>query len=84
LFPTKVEFYTSTDNINFKLAETIENTISPQDYNVQTQKLKIKTLKEFSTVRYVKIKAYNYGKLPEWHAGKGDDAFIFIDEIEIK
>jgi predicted alpha-1,2-mannosidase len=84
LFPTKVEFYTSDDNINFKLAETIENTRSPQDYNVQTQKLKVKTQKEFSTARYIKVKAYNYGKLPEWHAGKGDDAFIFIDEIEIK
>ncbi|MFY7964145.1 MAG: glycoside hydrolase domain-containing protein, partial [Chitinophagaceae bacterium] len=84
LFPTKVEFYTSDDNINFKLAETIDNTISPQDYNVQTKKLKVKTQKEFSTARYIKIKAFNYGKLPEWHAGKGDDAFIFIDEIEIK
>lgn len=84
LFPKKVEFYISTDSINFKLAETIENTISPQDYNVQTQKLKVKTQKEFSTARYIKVKAYNYGKLPEWHAGKGDDAFIFIDEIEIK
>jgi len=84
LFPTKVEFYTSDDSINFKLAETIENTISPQDYNIQTQKLKVKTTKEFSTARYIKVKAYNYGKLPEWHAGKGDDAFIFIDEIDIK
>ena len=84
LFPTKVEFYTSDDSINFKLAETIENTISPQDYNIQTQKLKVKTTKEFSTARYIKVKAHNYGKLPEWHAGKGDDAFIFIDEIDIK
>jgi predicted alpha-1,2-mannosidase len=84
LFPKKVEFYISNDSINFKLAETIENTISPQDYNVQTQKLKVKTQKEFSTARYIKVKAYNYGKLPEWHAGKGDDAFIFIDEIDIK
>lgn len=84
LFPKKVEFYISNDNIYFKLAETIENTISPQDYTIQTQKLKIKTQKEFSTARYIKVKAYNYGKLPEWHAGKGDDAFIFIDEIEVK
>jgi outer membrane protein OmpA-like peptidoglycan-associated protein len=33
--------------------------------------------------RYVKVIAYNYGKLPEWHQGAGGDAFIFIDEIEI-
>ena len=84
LFPTKVEFYISNDNTNFKLAETIENTIAANDYNVQTQKLKVKTKKEDSNARYIKVKAYNYGKLPEWHAGKGDDAFIFIDEIEVK
>ncbi len=81
LFPTKVEFYISNDSINFKLAETIENTISPQDYTVQTKKF---TNSKTDKCRYIKVKAHNYGKLPEWHAGKGDDAFIFIDEIEIK
>ena len=97
LFPTKVEFYTSDDNINFKLVQTDSNYIAANDYNVQTQKfvsfyedrsLKIEpptTKRErMRSARYIKVKAYNYGKLPEWHAGKGDDAFIFIDEIEIK
>jgi len=97
LFPTKVEFYTSDDNINFKLVQTDSNYIPANDYNVQTQKfvsfyedrsLKIEpptTKRErMRSARYIKVKAYNYGKLPEWHAGKGDDAFIFIDEIEIK
>jgi hypothetical protein len=84
LFPKKVEFYISDDNIHFTLAETIENKISPQDYTVQTQQLKVTTQKGNNTARYIKVKAFKYGKLPEWHAGKGDDAFIFIDEIEIK
>ncbi len=84
LFPKKVEFYISTDNINFTLVETVENKISASDYNNQTQKIKIQIQKENTGGRYIKVKAYNYGKLPEWHAGKGDDAFIFIDEIEIK
>ncbi len=81
LFPTKVEYYISTDNINFTLAGTVENTIAANDYNTQTLNFKLKTLN--SIARYIKIKAYNYGKLPEWHAGKGDDAFIFIDEIVV-
>lgn len=97
LFPTKVEFYTSDDNINYKLAEVDSNYIPANDYKVQTQKfvsfyedrsLKIlpptQKREVWRSARYIKIKAYNYGKLPEWHAGKGDDAFIFIDEIEIK
>ena len=81
LMPTKVEFYTSTDSINFQLAGTIENIIAANDYSVQVKKF---VYKVNTVAKYIKIKAYNYGKLPEWHAGKGDDAFIFIDEIEIK
>lgn len=81
LFPTKVEFYTSTDNINFSLVETVTNTIPANDYSIQNSTFKIQHKK---TAQYIKVKAYNYGKLPAWHAGKGDDAFIFIDEIEIK
>lgn len=97
LFPTKVEFYISDDNINYKLVQVDSNYIPANDYKVQTQKFisfyvdrSIEILpptqkrEVFRNARYIKIKAYNYGKLPEWHAGKGDDAFIFIDEIEIK
>ena len=37
-------------------------------------------------VRYVKIVAKNFGKLPEWHQGYpyNGDAYIFISEIEIQ
>ncbi|MFM2229578.1 MAG: hypothetical protein RL607_836 [Bacteroidota bacterium] len=82
LMPTKVEYYTSTDNINFTLVSTIRNDVDPkQEEN---------SIKDFSyttkpiNARYVKVKAYNYGKLSEWHQGFGGDAFIFIDEITIK
>jgi predicted alpha-1,2-mannosidase len=33
--------------------------------------------------RYVRVFARNYGTIPEWHPGRGDGAFIFIDEILI-
>jgi hypothetical protein len=82
LMPTKVEYYTSMDNINFTLVSTIRNDVDPkQEEN---------SIKDFSyttkpiNARYVKVKAYNYGKLSEWHQGFGGDAFIFIDEITIK
>ena len=85
LMPTKVEYYSSTDNVNFKLITTVANDVDPKkDEN---------TIKDFSftaakpiNARYIKVKAYNYGKLPEWHLGfpYNGDAFIFIDEIIIK
>ncbi len=82
LMPTKVEYYSSTDNINFTLITSVANDIDPKkDEN---------TIKDFSftsskpiNARYIKVIAKNFGKLPEWHQGFGGDAFIFIDEITI-
>ncbi len=83
ILPTKVEFYISHDNKNFELVKTIENTVPPDDYNVMIKVFK-DSLKNKKKARYIKVKAYNFGKLPEWHQGFGDAAFIFVDEIDVK
>jgi len=82
LMPTKVEFYTSLDNVNYAFSKSIDNTFDPK--NTQTTIIDFKGAINPTTARYIKIKAYNYGKLPDWHQGFGGDAFIFIDEITIK
>jgi hypothetical protein len=83
LMPTKVEYYSSIDNVNYTLIKSVGNDVNP--------KIEENTIKDFgftlsqpSNARYIKVKAYNFGKLPEWHQGVGGDAFIFIDEITIK
>ncbi|HTO35895.1 MAG TPA: GH92 family glycosyl hydrolase, partial [Flavobacterium sp.] len=83
LMPTQVEFYTSNDGKNFKLLYTIQNTVDPKDYESQT---KIFEVVKKSRAKYIKVKAYNFGKLPEWHQGFPYDgeAFIFVDEIRVK
>ncbi|RZJ31289.1 MAG: alpha-mannosidase [Flavobacterium sp.] len=81
LMPTKVEFYVSTDGKNFTLAAEVNNVIDPKDYETRIAAFE-KTIPP-TKARYVKVKAYNYGKLPDWHQGSGGDAFIFIDEITI-
>ena len=85
LMPTKVEYYISSDNINFTLVATVDNDIDPKTDDNQIKDFNIRLPKSLKA-RYVKIKAYNYGKLPEWHLGYpyNGDAFIFIDEISIK
>jgi hypothetical protein len=81
LMPTKVEFYVSTDNVSFNLVGTVENDIDPKETE---NKIKNFSLVNEINAKFVKVKAYNFGKLPEWHQGAGGDAFIFIDEITIK
>ncbi len=84
LMPKKVEFYSSNDNKNFQLIATVDNTdVKPEDNEAQIANFG-KGINERISTRYIKIKAFNFGRLPEWHQGAGGDAFIFVDEINIK
>ncbi len=82
LMPTKVEYYVSNDNVNFQLAATVNNTLDAKEYDIKIIAFDGKINER--TARYVKVKAYNFGKLPEWHQGAGYEAYIFIDEITVK
>ena len=82
LLPTKVAFYVSLDNINFDLVKTIENTLDPKEN--ATKIIDFKANINPTKAKYIKVKAFNFGKLPEWHQGFGSDAFIFIDEITVQ
>lgn len=80
--PTKVEYYISVDNVNFMLLEAIDNIL---DLKIdKTTVIPFRSNVAPVNARYIKVKAYNYGGLPQWHQGFGGDAFIFIDEITIK
>ena len=78
LMPTEVEFLYSDDGKEFKSLGIIKNTVPDKEMTPTKKDFSIKTDVK---ARYLKVKAKNYGKLPEWHLGAGGDAFIFIDEI---
>lgn len=87
LMPTYLEFFISTDNVNFTSVGSLDiakhSEIDPKDENSFTREFGV-LLDKKKTARYVKVIAKNFGKLPEWHQGAGGDAFIFVDEITIK
>ncbi len=80
--PTRIEFETSTDGVNFQKAADIKTDVAVTDMTAQ--------IKDFTQnitptrARFVRVHAYNLGKIPSWHPGAGDDAFIFVDEILIQ
>jgi predicted alpha-1,2-mannosidase len=82
IMPQKVEFYTSSDNKSFTLVQTVNTKTEAKDYSVSLEKFSADI--NGQKAHYIKVKAYNFGTLPEWHLGAGSEAFIFIDEIEIK
>lgn len=83
IMPTQVEFYISNDAINYELVEICKHNVDPKNYEEEII-YNFETKAKLKAARYVKVKAKNFGKLPEWHQGAGNDAFIFIDEIEVK
>jgi predicted alpha-1,2-mannosidase len=82
MMPAYVEFSVSTDGRNFTKIGRVDNELAD---TVDAPTIKI-FRKDFAQkkIRFVKVFAKNYGKLPDWHPGAGGDAYIFIDEITVK
>lgn len=80
--PRRVDFEISTDGVNFVPVLSLPNEVSDRDYGAIIKDM-VGTITP-QPARYVRITAHNYGKIPVWHPGAGDDAFIFADEIIIE
>ena len=80
--PTRLDFAVSKDGKDFEEAYFITINFP--------ERLMAHTIKEFSgsvdlkDVRFVRVKAKNFGTIPEWHPGAGFQAYIFVDEIIIE
>lgn len=81
-FPQRVEFSFSDDGTTFRDAVVVENDVSPQDTRTLIKQFR----KKVSNIqaRYVRVRAKNIGVCPDWHAGAGQKAWLFVDEIVIE
>jgi hypothetical protein len=83
LMPSEVEFLVSEDGIDFRRAgEVVRNKVEARDYTVRIRDFSWEAATAPYQARFIKVKARNFGKLPEWHLGAGFDAFIFVDEMD--
>jgi putative alpha-1,2-mannosidase len=80
--PDRIEFETSDDGISFtRVAEIKPNfPVREMTPTVREYTQKIAPMR----ARYIRMRAFNFGKIPQWHAGAGGDPWIFIDEIIVK
>lgn len=80
--PTQVDISLATDPGVYLPAGTAINKIDPKNGD--------RTVIDFSVeipstqARYVRVHAKNLGKCPDWHAGKGGPAWLFVDEIIVE
>jgi predicted alpha-1,2-mannosidase len=80
-FPTEYVVSISSDGKNYTEVVREKHEIARDDEKASV-KLWEHTINK--TAKYIKVWAKNYGKIPDWHPGKGGDAYIFIDEINIQ
>lgn len=81
--PVYAEFFVSEDGVNYTSVGKVNNTVADTDLNVSIKDFIIELNKK-TKCSYIKVSAKNYGKIPSWHLGAGEDAYIFIDEIFYK
>lgn len=81
MLPKEVEYSSSIDGKNFETMYTEQNLISAQaegtfrhDFSYSSEQ----------SARYIKVKAENYGTLPDWHPAAGAQSWLFVDEIIIQ
>jgi hexosaminidase len=82
IFMTKtVKAYASKDGKNYDLISEYQN---KEDYETAADKKRvIELFFEKGEYKYLKISIGNYGIIPNWHSGAGNNSFFFIDEIMI-
>lgn len=79
--PTVVEVWGGNDETKMKLLKKISPPPATKE-ELNTVKAETVTIEiPPSSFRYYKVVAKNLLKLPPWHPGKGDRAWVFIDEI---
>lgn len=79
--PEEVIFSVSDDGINFKQIANVKTTVDSKDDEIQAGDIGARVN---TSGRFVKVKATNFGTIPNWHLGAGGQAYIFIDEIVVE
>lgn len=80
--PTKIEYFSSNDGINFTKLTEIKTKNDDNDLDIKIEKCKF--IPKNLNARYIKVIAKSFGKLPAWHISSCENSWIFIDEIEIE
>jgi alpha-L-fucosidase len=79
--PSLVTYFVSDDRVHWKQVGEVKippeqtERVSARDFSCPVNK---------STSRYVKVTAKNIGICPAWHAGAGDKAWLFTDEVFVE
>lgn len=81
MLPTKVEYAISDDGLSFTTFYEEKNSISPKKEGKFRATVDCESAQQG---RFIRVKAENYGTLPEWHPAAGAQSWLFVDEVLIQ
>lgn len=79
--PSKIESFYSQDGKNFEAGQ--HQTITPLDQHISAGKAYYSLKTKRDKVRFVKLVIHPLTELPDWHPGRGNAAWVFLDEVII-
>jgi hexosaminidase len=82
MLPAEVEFLVSDDGKTFRSVGLVKNDVDDRDSKPLVKDFSAKL--DGSSARFVRVRAKNYGKLPAWHPGAGNPAWLFADELIVE
>lgn len=81
-FPVSVEYSVGNDISTFVAAGSQDIPVAGKDEATSIKEIQQDTIN--MTGRFLRIRAKNVGVCPEWHPGRGEKAWLFIDEIVVE
>jgi predicted alpha-1,2-mannosidase len=81
LMPQQFSVEFSLDGQQWSAPQVLNINLDPKEMNSKILRPELR----FAPVKagWMRFRAKQFGKLPEWHPGAGGDSFIFCDEIEV-
>ncbi len=79
--PKEIKILASTDSVSWKIVGNLDNPLA-QSERVFVKDFSFKT--SGIPCRFVRFIATNIGTCPSWHAGAGNEAWLFVDEAIVR
>jgi hypothetical protein len=82
-FPRWVEAFGSIDGETWVALGRVE-VAHERNREKESGWFEVVVAKEHGPMRYVRVRARNFGTLPDWHPGAGEGAWLFVDELMVE
>lgn len=79
--PQLVRFSASTDGVEFREVTVVSSSVAEDDTEVQIERFVCDVPVR---ARYLRVEAQAHVPIPEWHLGRGNDRWMFLDEISVE